>query len=300
MTSSASEESSAVDRDRPARAVVVGMDGSGQKRASLAWAIHQAVGTGRPLTLLHVLNDYSVPVPHHSMTYDDERRPQVLELVRSEVIADHPGLTVHVVSATGDTVSRLLDRSAGQGLLVLGSRGLGAVRRLVVGSTSIAAAGRSSVPVVVVPDAWRQADHSDEPIIVGLDPQRIHEKALRFAFAHAQRRGVAAHLVHAMKGEPALVWDPSMRDDDDGRAKAHQADRIDAAALPFRDEFPDVPVRHSELWGSAAKVLASVGSHAQLIVVGRDHAGHAGFPLSSVTRVLLHHSDVPVAVVPTS
>jgi nucleotide-binding universal stress UspA family protein len=282
----------------PDRAVVVGVDGSERNKAAVAWATEQALRTGRPLILLHVVGDYGVPVPHHSMASNDDRGRQVLATTKKEMSSAHAGLTVRQEMAAGATVSCLLDRSVDQALLVVGKRGLSAIARTMIGSTSIASAGRSRVPVVVVPDVWRQEDHAGEPIVVGIDPDEVHEKPLRFAFGHAQRCGVGVHLVYAIDSEPESARAHSFEPDFYPRAKELAAQRVEDALLPFRRAFPDVAVRHSELRGHPASTLLDVASRAQMIVLGRNHTSRLGFPLGSLTRELLHHATVPVAVVP--
>lgn len=297
MTSTAQQSTATHRRDQD-RGVVVGLDGTETVGAALGWAIHQALGTHRRLILLFVLNDYAVPVPHHAHARDDSRGLQALARTQREVIVANPGLRVQVDMVDGGTVSQLLARSADQELLVVGRRGLGAWGRVVEGSTSIALTGRSKVPVVVVPDEWRQADHSNHPVVVGVDVADPHAKPLRFAFAQAARRGVGVHVVAVVAHEPALVWDPSM--DDHGTETAVMAghDRLTDLLEPVRREFPDVPVHRSEVAGSPVKHLMRAGRKAQLIVLGRHREGHMGLPVASVTRGVLHHTDVPVAVVP--
>jgi nucleotide-binding universal stress UspA family protein len=289
----------AVDWEDPSRAIVVGVDGSDRNRAAVAWAADLALEAARPLTLLNVVADYSFPIPHHSMGGNDDRGREVVTRVRAEMHRRHPDLSTRHEMACGATVSCLLDRSVDQAMLVLGRRGLSAVARTMIGSTSIAAAGRSRVPVVVVPDVWRQRDHGDEPVVVGIEPDEAHAATLRFAFAHAQRRGVGVHLVFALDPEPELAGARALEPDFYTRAKERAAERVEDALLPYRREFPDVPVQHSEFHTRPSNALLDVATHSQMIVLGRNHTSRLGFPLGSLTREILHHSTVPVAVVPS-
>jgi len=299
MTTTSHTKTAVVDWEDPSRAVVVGVDGSERNQAAVAWASSQALGASRPLTLLHVLGDYGVPIPHHSMATDDERGRQVLRQIRTDLLSQHPGMAVRYQMAAGAAVSCLLDGSVDQAMLVVGKRGLSAIARTMIGSTSIAAAGRSRVPAVVVPDVWRQEDHADESIVVGVDPDELHEVALRFAFRHAQRLGVGVHLVFAIDPEPELARVHALEPDFYARAKELAAQRVEDALLPYRRTFPDVPVRHSEFRGHPGTALLDVATNAQMIVLGRNHSSRLGFPLGSLTRGVLHHSTVPVAVVPS-
>jgi nucleotide-binding universal stress UspA family protein len=233
------------------------------------------------------------------MASNDDRGRQVLTRTRTDLLAAHAGLTVRHEMASGATVSCLLDRSVDQAMLVVGTRGLSAIARTMIGSTSIATAGRSRVPVVVVPDVWRQEDHSGEPIVVGIDPDEVHEKPLRFAFSHARRCGVGVHLVYAIDPEPESARAHSLEPEFYPRAKELAAQRVEDALLPFRRSFPDVALWHSEFRGHPVSTLLDVATRAQMIVVGRNHTSRLGFPLGSLTREVLHHATVPVAVVPS-
>lgn len=299
-TTTADPKTATIDWRDPARAVVVGVDGSERNRAAVAWAVHEAVGTGRPLTLVAVLDDRTLPVPRPSTGVDEERDWQVLDRIAADVTANHPDLKVRAEVDCGGAVSCLLDRSVEQGLLVVGKRGLGTFGRLTVGSTSIAVAGRSRVPVVIVPDEWRQADHAWAAVLVGVQPGVDEETTLRYGFTQAQRKGVGVHVTCALDPQPRLVWDPSL-----GGAAYHHLQEdgvqvLEAAVKPFRAEFPGVPVHLEVVRGNPSSTVLDEAERAQLIVLGRHRDSRmSGFPLGSVTRGVLHYAEVPVAVVPS-
>jgi len=296
MSTSAHPRAASVEETEAARAVVVGVDGSERNHAAVDYAIEEAEVDGRPLTLLAVLDDYTIPIPHHSVVPDDERQWRVLNRIADEVRRDNPDLTVRRRVEFGGTVSTLVEQSADQELLVVGKRGLGAFARLMIGSTSVGVAGRAPVPVVIVPDGWRQATHNREPVVVGLDARDRNEKTLRFAFTQAQRRGVGVSVFHALDISPSLVWDPVLG----GPAywEGRRLERVDNAVAPFREEFPDVPVEIHDVAGHPSGVLLNATANAQLLVLGRHHDGVLGLGIGSVARGVLHYAEVPVAVVP--
>jgi nucleotide-binding universal stress UspA family protein len=71
---------------------------------------------------------------------------------------------------TGSPVEVILAAAADARLVVMGKRGLGVFARVIVGSTSIAVAGRAKAPVVIVPEDWTREDHRDGPVVLGIDP----------------------------------------------------------------------------------------------------------------------------------
>ncbi|MFF1879964.1 universal stress protein [Pseudarthrobacter sp. NPDC058196] len=122
--------------------VVVGVDGSAESTQAVAFAAAEADRNGDELTVVYAVN-VPDPVVDTGLTpgaladliVDEER------IVLSETVAglkeDYPDLTVHqrLVSDRGP-VDALVDAAAGARLLVVGSRGRGAFKRLLLGSTA--------------------------------------------------------------------------------------------------------------------------------------------------------------------
>ncbi|MBD8870171.1 universal stress protein [Nocardioides donggukensis] len=290
---------SVVDWTAPGLAVVVAVDGSEQNRAAIGYAVAEATRSGRPLRLLAVIDDYAFPVPRHGTGGDDELQWQVLNGIHARLHEQHPELDLARDVRVGPAATTLLEHSEDQAELVVGKRGLGTFGRLLIGSTSIAVAGRSRVPVVVVPDSWQEDRAADTPVVVGVRAEDPEPAVLRFALAQARARRAPLLVVHAIHIDPILVWDPSLS----GPAYRMRAERgagqVEAALAPLREEFPDVTVGAVESEGHPADVLLDRAAAAQLLVLGRQHEGRAGFTLGSVARAVLHHSEIPVAVVPS-
>ena len=281
------------------RAVVVGVDGSERNRAAIRWATHEAEASGRPLRLLCVLDD-EVPLQQHPAATETDQNWTVLSQLAGDIARDHPELSVTHEMAAGGSISALLDRSAEQGLIVVGKRGLGTFARLLIGSTSIGVAGRSRVPAVVVPDTWEQDQHRHEPVVIGLDPGDGHTEALTYAFAEARRRGVRLIVAQGWEPRAVLMRDPAAVSRDIADWKKHCTSRLRDAVAPVRSAFPGIHVELAPHHGHPATVLLDVAASAQLLVLGRHDDGRlGGFPFGSVTRSVLHHADVPVVVVPS-
>lgn len=133
--------------------IVVGVDGSESSLAALDWAIRHAeiFGMGvRAVTgvFTQVNGEVAWLVPaddEKAKLRAEEELGRILEKSASEADVD---LAMHV--AVGPVGATLVAESATAELIVVGSRGLGSVAALLVGSTSHYVATRSSCPAVIV------------------------------------------------------------------------------------------------------------------------------------------------------
>lgn len=181
-------------------------------------------------------------------------------------------------------------------MVVVGKRGLGGFARLIVGSTSIAIAGRAKVPVAIVPDDWEQENHKNWPVILGIDPYRHEHNPIHLAFGRARRLGVRLVAVHGWEPPAAYSWDPAATTEREQEANAEFDKVLDA----WRERFDDVEVESVHSHSHPAMAVLDAAEQAQLVVLGRHADGKlGGFAFGSVTRAVLHYSKCPVMVVPS-
>lgn len=280
--------------------VVVAVDGSERNRSAVTWAAGEAAAAGCKVVLVTAIEDHLVPIPHFSIRSQDQQVRDLLADVRHEVRLIVSEQDIDTDVAAGSPVEILLDRSAGARMLVVGKRGLGGFARLIVGSTSIAIAGRAKVPVTIVPDSWKQDDHKDSPVVIGIDPGRPDHNPIHLAFSRAQRLGVQIVAVHGLETPTAYSWDvAAMADAINEWEQAANAD-FDTVLDLWRKRFPDVEVVAVHSHSHPAIAVLDAAEQAQLVVLGRhtdDKLG--GFAFGSVTRAVLHYSNCPVMVVPS-
>ena len=140
--------------------IIVGFDGSDHSRRALEWAIREAAAWHSPLTVLTVdqavAGYWGSPVAYPG---DEDITSQAREVAQKETDSALeqicPGsrpssVTVHAV--TGLPGEALLQAAAGADMLVVGSRGAGGFKRLLLGSVSTQVTHHARCPVVVVPD----------------------------------------------------------------------------------------------------------------------------------------------------
>jgi nucleotide-binding universal stress UspA family protein len=139
--------------------ILVGFDGSDHSRRALEWAIREAAARHTPLTVLTV--DQAVagywggPVAYPG---DQDLTSQAREAAQKETDSAlgeagpesrPPSVTVQAV--TGLPAEALLQAAAGADMLVVGSRGAGGFKRLLLGSVSTQVTHHARCPVVVIP-----------------------------------------------------------------------------------------------------------------------------------------------------
>ena len=130
--------------------IVVGVDGSEHSAKALRWAIDEAKLRGvrvRAVLTWSYLGQ-SDAVLGAGTTDDDAQR--ALRAVIASAAGGDAGL-VDPVTVNDLPVDGLLEQARTAELLVVGSRGRGGLKGLLLGSTSRTVVERATVPVVVIP-----------------------------------------------------------------------------------------------------------------------------------------------------
>jgi nucleotide-binding universal stress UspA family protein len=310
-------EGAAVEESHPTAAeadrasggrIVVGVDGSPGSRAALAWALDAAVATGESV---QVVATFPVDVYWRDPTLMDERR---IEAVRTDTGARVRALVddvlterraakdvpVHIVVVSGGAAEHLVRQAEDADLLVVGSRGRGAVRSTVLGSVALYCVTHARGAVVVVhPRA--SAALPPPRVVVGIDGSESSGAVLGRALVEAGRIGgevtlVAAYSVASYWSDAYDVVVPPVEElREEVRARGEQLVSDALGALPA-DGAPTVHVLPVE--GPAGEVLVREAEGAELLVVGgRGHGALRGVLLGSVALHCVIHGPCPVMVV---
>ncbi|AQT75528.1 universal stress protein [Streptomyces sp. fd1-xmd] len=286
------------------RAITVGVDGSQESLAAADWAAREAGIRKATLRIVHAWLWHPLDVP---LVQDEEAQAKsadaLLRQAETYVTGRYPDLTVTAEVVHDTAVAALLREAERSDVLVLGSRGHGALLGFLLGSYGqqvIASATRPVVSVRLRDEGTLPAEGGE--VVVGQQgtPEDC-AAVLGFAFEAAAARGAAVRAVRAWSLPPVYSYGAgSMRlIDEAGGLEPFEKKALAQALAPWRARYPDVPVvEHVEI-GSGGQVLLSAASHAQLLVVGR-RARHTpvGTRIGSVAHAALHHARCPVAVVP--
>ncbi|MGP3948968.1 universal stress protein [Streptomyces sp. 7N604] len=133
------------------RPITVGLDGSPESLAAADWAADEAMRRRLPLHLVHA---WMLPPQTARVAQEPEVRRQwslhILREAEADLTARHPELAVSAEQAPDTAVEALLARNGTSEMLVLGSRGHGAVTGFLLGSIGMQVLARARNPVVMV------------------------------------------------------------------------------------------------------------------------------------------------------
>jgi nucleotide-binding universal stress UspA family protein len=282
------------------RSVVVGVDASPNAQEALDWAAAEAARRGVPL---HIAHAWSL-APHvpradgvdvtKSMIRAAE---ELLARAESRVHERHHGLRVDTELLPEEAVPGLIRLGGHAEMLVVGSRGLGRLSSVLIGSVSQGLVAHAPCPVVVF--RTDQAETGSAAVVLGAGPDEA-SAPVEFAFAEASRRGVPLLAVRTWQ-DPTGVYMPYMvMPPEDSGERDKQENRLLLEVLAAaRRAHPEVELLPRVTVGDAASALVDASSGACLTVVGAERHRHRfAMPIGRVAQQVLHHAHSPVAVIP--
>lgn len=283
--------------------IVIGVDGSEPSNRALKWGAEQAAAEHRPVTLVHTIDavsptflDAAIVDTRDSRTLLDVTGQAVLDKARALAEEMAPGLEIHQVFDLVDPRQALIQLSGEAHMIVVGSRGRGPLKSLLLGSVGVALVRHATCPVVVI----RPGDVGTvrDGILVGVDTSEDAGPVLDFAFRQAALHSLPLTVLHCR-------WDLQ-----EGTAGpyplSHVLDEEESERLGLSEttagmsaKYPDVPVRNRIAKGFAESALAHASETMDLVVLGAHQRGLVPRTFSgSVSASVVEHARCPVAVVP--
>jgi nucleotide-binding universal stress UspA family protein len=282
--------------------VVVGVDGSAESEVALDWGIEEARRRGAPLRVVSAFTWHSgypwlamrraTPAP-----LGNEARGEAQQIVDASVATvrrSAPALPVTGATFEGHPVQILAQESEHAAVVVIGSRGRGALGSMLAGSTGAGLAAHLRGPLIVVRGpAGEPAE--DGGVVVGVDGSAAGDAALEFGFEHADRYGVPLRAVHC--------WRPDLLAALERRVEPPAPERIEQwlgdATAQWEQKYPHVRVIRTTRRDTPVTGLLAESAGQQLLVVGtRGHVAGLDTMLGSTAQGVLHHATCPVGFVP--
>lgn len=285
--------------------VLLAADGSNDSRRATRWLQHFAPTADIEPTVLTVATLTEPPRDSRTMSqlresvvtqarHAAEKAAKVLRPRWPEVktLVTEGDPRVEIVRAAEDLRADML---------ALGARGVGRLKRLLVGSTSLAAARYAPCPVAIVRGRARPVRRA----LVAVDGSEGSRAALRFLSLFDLVREARVSLVHVLQGpaQPGRRRSiASLRDQQTGDERHKpQADvekmLTDAATVLGAGRYP---IERLVVDGDPGRQIVLIASsrNVDLVVLGARGLRTLGrLLLGSVSETVLHHVGRPVVIV---
>jgi nucleotide-binding universal stress UspA family protein len=285
--------------------VLLASDGSSGSRRAARWLAEFAPATEISVSVLTVAT--LTEPPRDSQTMSELRGDLAADAretaERAARILRRRWPEVETLTREGDPQVEIV-RAAEElrvDMLALGARGLGRLRRLLVGSTSLTAARYAPCPVAIV----RGRPGPVQRALVAVDGSEGSRAAVRFLSLFELVRDARVSLLHVLQRSavpgrrPSTAASSDRQTDDERGAQRADAERIlgDAAALLGEVRYP---VERVMAEGGAAREIVSIARSRKvdLVVLGARGLRTLGrLLLGSVSETVLRHAGRPVVIV---
>jgi len=296
--------------------VLLAVDGSPESDRAARMAVELANVLGSELHVVHVVDVSSVYAYSGAIILDPEFKERMRKRGKSEArerldeqvgkVKEAGGRVagVHAVAGRPDAEIVRLAEELGAGLVVLGSRGFGPLKRAVMGSVSGSVARHAHCPVLVVRgDGRGEENYLPGRILLALDGSEDAAAAANAAAEISGAIGSELHVVHALPTEPRPPyphpfagegWEAGLE-----RAKHDARAFVDRRAERMEAEGAEVKDAHLAL-GEPDHEIVKLGEEldAAIIVIGsRGLGGMRRALMGSVSDSVVRHAHCPVLVI---
>jgi nucleotide-binding universal stress UspA family protein len=297
-------------REYSTKKILLATDGSEDAQLAAIAAMDLANRTGAQLHVVHAwraLPHYAYPslVPErYQPPYEEGARKILKEQVERIEEAGSRVAKAHLVMGREADVILDLGEQIGAGLIVVGSRGLGQVKRLLVGSVSENIVHHAKCPVLVVrggAGAW-----PPRRVVIGDDLSEEARGAAKLGVTLGKLLEVETLLVHTYEGMPPHPETLPQADRELYEAMVEEhLKQVEPAFEGRAAELADAHGVHPQVRvvpGESAQVLSEVaeeGGGPSLLVVGsRGMGASERMLLGSASTKVLRAARGPVAVCP--
>jgi nucleotide-binding universal stress UspA family protein len=283
--------------------IVVGVDESAGAAHALRWAAREGRLRDLPVTAVMAWGfldqHHAVPDAPFDSNYSAADARDALDTIVAGILG--PEVSARTGRATPNELpaAALLEAAEGADLVVVGARGLGGFRGLLIGSVSQHVLHHADVPVAVIRGEVVDPPDGDERIVVGVDGSATSLRALAWALDEARLRRAAVEVVHTWQVPTIVSPYGEYGALDTSLEPAARQVLDDVMATADVHDVP-TPIVQTVASGSAARAILDAARDADLVVIGsRGLGGFKGLLLGSVSHQVTHHAACPVVVLPT-
>lgn len=284
--------------------IVVAVDGSPCSTYCLQGLAHFT--PPEELTLVHALHlpDFSYPMMTQDLraNVQEEVRlhlqktgEEILKDARNRLPADFAQVQqVHQIGHPVDVIVETA-RSAGAHLLMLGARGLGPVKEVVLGSVSHRVQLHAPCSTLIVKAPMPQL----QKILFPVEGLEDAEAALHFLALQPFRQPVEVE-VFTVWPQPQFSWPLSVGQSDTLELQAIEEAREHMKPITDRLMQMNFACRaHVGIGDPAFAILEQANaSHSDLIIMGtHGRGGFSRFLMGSVSHSVIHHTSLPILIV---
>ena len=273
--------------------IVVGYDDTTAAMAAVRWAAELARSTESGLHLVHawtwpLLGQGVTGIPVLDPTGPRNQAMRLLDDAAERIAARFPEVPVTAELLPGMPREALEEISERTDLLVVGTRGLGAVMGVLLGSVSRGILHDVGCPVAVI----RSDQHRAGPVLAAYDGSEAAGEAVDEAADLAAAWGTVLRVIHVRSGSHAPyasgaeAWSVGSR----SRGVLEEG----AARAAARHEGLEVQARMVED-RTVAEGMLNAATGARMMVIG--HRGLSRGPFGSTAHATVLHATGNVAVV---
>lgn len=278
--------------DQTQGSILVGFDGSPNASVAAAWAVAIGHRMNLPVTAMDVWTE--IPSPYMDRIDDHVAEVNAQKIDTATKTLSNAGIEGVEVAAESGAVAEVLINTADKldaTMLVVGTRGLGPLSGLLLGSVSRSLLFATRRPLVVVPSDSTLNPPELTRVLVGLDRSPVALRVASWAARFCADLGVPATIVRC--ADPGCERPPGLVDEVDDRARADTDEILDA----FRELGVDYAIAVAHCDPRVALVDIAVSTGSGIIVIGTRGEGQFR-GLGGTASYLARHSPVPLAVIP--
>ncbi len=273
-------------------AVLVGVDNSPNSNIAAAWAVEIARATGSPIRAVTAWTGRAPSdlegVDDHIAEANADARSTGAAPFRAAQLA---GLEVTAVQGPAAEVLLKTANELDASLIVVGTRGLGPLAGLLLGSVSRQLLFATDRPLALIPRDSTMNPKRLTRILVGVDCSPVARRVLSWSASFCTHLDVSATVVRC--ADPGCERPPGYVERYDEEIKAE----TEEALVEFRNHGVDYTLEVCNSDPRVALPETAARDGAGLIVIGTRGAGHFS-GLGGTASYLVRHSSLPITVIP--